>query len=197
MDIKGNHVQFTPSEAHWAQITSERSGFMPELAQRIQEARVARISKQVGINNLPPPAATTKHDAIARIRRLATLNDLLKTELQDTVDENGKETPIVDVQLSREEKLGLLISASVDYEVARDQIVIPEVAEVEDQASWDDFALIDAILDAVDPEEAIVVGDTFRDPGMRADHYNRQREEARKKVAILWPIISALVVDLA
>lgn len=197
MDIKGTEIKFTPSEAHWAQSTSVLLKYMPGLVQRIQDARVARLSQWLDGDKLPPPVARPSQGAITIARYLSALNGLLEVELKHSIDERGQEQPVVAVQVSRDEKQGLLWAAEIDYELAQEELTIPEIVEIEDQAIRDDFAMGAATSNFMKPDQAVALGDILRDPEQLADHYAMQRNAAEKNVALLGPMILRLALDLS
>jgi hypothetical protein len=195
MDIRGEKVRFTPSEAHWAQSASTRFGAIPDLAQRIQDARVAFARQWLSPDELPAPIVDIRQDITTRLVNDCVLGRLQEVTIFHTAGAQGQEQPVIEVGMNREEKERLLDLAIGDYEIARRQIDTPEVVEVEDQQILDDAALFFATSDVMEPDQAVALGDMLRDPEMRAV-FGPQREDAIREASVLGPIVTALEADL-
>jgi hypothetical protein len=200
MDIKGEKVSLTPSEAHWAQHASMRSRAMamPEVAQRMLDARVAFAHPWLTSLEIPPITITIKEmkDVMARIALSHAMDTLHETTLQHATDEVGEEQHVITIPMSKPEKERLLQLAQISYEVAEQQLESPEIIALENSVIIDHFAMVAATSDIMEPDEALELVDWLHDPEVTADHEAYQQEEATREVRILTPIIAALERDL-
>jgi hypothetical protein len=191
MRITGEIVQLTPGEAHWAQGNAFYfDGFIP-LAQRIQDARVARVRGWLG--NAPCSIRDAKASVHNRIQHVMALDRLL---LVEKAHEHDTTSPIA-VEVRDREKQALLTVARIDYDLAREQIEQPQLREIEDQHIWDDFAMLAATTDVMPADQAVALADMLRDPDAIADFYAIQRTEAITSMAMLGPFIATLEVHLS
>lgn len=193
MDIRGNTISFKPNEAQWAQDAATRHRATHQLAQRIQDARVELVRQWLNPDKIPPTIEAAKRDVMTRVSHALALNHLVEIELGHV----EQEQPVVDVELTQEEKIRLLHLAIVDHGMARDQLDVPEICEIEDRQIWDNVAMLVATSNIMEPHEAVALGDMLRDPEVMDDYYAMQHEIATREAAILGPMIAALEINIA
>lgn len=197
MNITGNTIQFTHSEAQWAQDAATRQRRTHQLAQKIQDARIGIVRQWLDPDKIPPTISAAKSDLMTRVSHALALNHLVAIELVHGVDETGEEQPAITVEVTEDEKLRLFHLAIVDHTIARDQLDTPEIGEVEDREVWDNIAMLAATSTIMDPYEAVALGDMLRDPEVISDYYAMQNETATREAAILGPMIAALEINMA
>ncbi len=195
MDIRGNKVTFTPTEARWAQDASMRFKSMPVLAQKILDSRKEFAGPWLEAHEEVPPVSVALQDIIARL----ALNDFSNT-LHDIAlrhaTENAQEQDVISVDMTQDEKKHLLHLARVDNEIAREQLEIPELIEIEDRIIIDDFVMFAATSDDIEPDQAVHLADMVNDPEHVAQHKAYQDEEAMQNLQATTPIIAALEADV-
>ncbi len=200
MDIRGEQLGFTPTEAQWAQDTALLFRRAPGIAQKVLRARHAFAAQWLDTSTLPTPEAVTQTPlGVEALTNVLRTNDALKKiEREHATDADGNEQTVITVEFTRREKLELFRLAMRDQqniqEGEQEAQEIPEVREAERNAILDDaaFAAIlmpDKIMSA---EEAVELGDLLRDPEYIAAHDAAEREEDARILAVTDGIIRVL-----
>ncbi len=195
MEIKGSNILFTPSEAHWAQQATNLRR-MPELAQRIQDARMAHAHPWIAEAARPCTVFEARSSAEQRVSHLLALHHLLEVGRQHATDEAGNEQPVVSFAASTTDKRRLFLLAQDDYEAACDEVDLPEINQLEDQAIIDTLAATAATSDILPAEETMALINLMRDPEQIAWNVARKHDDATQQIALLGPMISTLTIDL-
>lgn len=195
MEINGSQILFTPSEAHWAQQATHLQR-MPELAQRIQDARLAHAKPWITTATMPCTVYEAHTDSRQRTFHLLALQHLLDVGRQHAIGEDGSELPVVSFVASTIDKRRLFLLAQNDYEAACDEVDLPKINQLEDQDIIDAFAAAAATNDILPLEEAAALLNLMRDPEQLAWNIARKHEDASQQVALLGPIVTALAIDL-
>ncbi len=201
MDIRGEQVGFTPTEAQLVQSESLRFRRAPWLALRILQARHAFAAQWFDTSTLPKPEAVAQMppgvEALAQV--LHTNNALEPVEREHAVDPNGNERPEITATFTPQEKLTLLQLALTTHRVTREIMLeneeIPEIVEMEDEVILDNAASFFATSDLLPADQAVALSDLLHDPELIAAHKAQQDEENAQTIATTADIILALVTD--
>lgn len=201
MDVKGNKINLTLSEIRWAQHAATRTLRSPEvpgLAQKLIDAHVAFLGAEQTPWEVPlVEVQRAVGDLTARMLLQTQLRALHQAAPPGGTDETGQERPLIVVEMDATEKRTLLKLAHIDKQVATEYLHGSEEDAAVTQDFQDDVAMHAATSDYMDPQQAVIFGDTVRDPEFAAMSDAYDQGQYHHQLAVTAAVITALEADLS
>lgn len=195
MDIKGEKVKLTTSEARWIQEPGIFSK-LPGLGNKVLEARIAFAAPHLPADQLPTIRNIAPTDGLARVLLESKLTDVRGVEASLGIDAVTKtERHIIEITMTPQEKQLLLELARIYWDLARQKAknfskYREQVGELQDIAS-----VYFITSDAMSPQDALDFCGLARDPEFNEAMGEYEFMKALSIEAVTSGIIHALEAD--